>query len=207
MKDFDNKNPFNKTYPKSPTRVPTQSKPSKSKAPKSLAEMQKPNKFQLMSKKDYASIKQGIYNKIGDSLKDFAPSDYITNTLNIALISENKELHQVSLISSFYTQNPKIKQICELESYNKGYATYLDKSKQYTCRLEIMQKLHGLLPAIVSPIALELIQEYAYIGFNASFEIEPLQTSLDKISTELWDEFKLSVAEYRKTQDAHSTIS
>lgn len=105
MATFKNNNPFNKTFKSSV--LPTQSMPIQSKKPKSLAEMQKSNKFLLMSKKEYNLIKQGLYNKISNSNNNFAVNDYITNTLKISVAPINNDTNQISLLSSLYFDNPK----------------------------------------------------------------------------------------------------
>jgi hypothetical protein len=157
----NNTNPFTKSFQKS---VKAQSK--------------KPNKFQLMSQKEYNIIKQGIYNKITDSNKDFAVTDYVINTLNMSLTSTNNDDNQISLLSNLYFENSKLKKLSELETYNNYFTTYIEKSNQYLSRLEVMQKIHDLLPQIVSEIVVNVIKKYVSLGFPAAYSIGPLQISL-----------------------------
>ncbi len=186
MTTIHDKNSFNEKYP--PKSVKTQS----------LAEMQKPNKFQLMSKTEYQQIKNDLYEILRNS-QDFYVEDYIKNTLQISLNPpENKT---IALVSDFYLTNPKLNKIYEIEMFEKYFFTYIQKTRQYNSRLEILEKTHRLLPEIVSENAVNIIKQYVSLGFNATYSITSLQTSLENISVELLDEFTLSVKEYKKTQN------
>lgn len=187
------KNPYDKSFEKSVK--------AQSRKPKSLAEMQKPNKFQLTSKKEYQIIKQGIYNKIADSNKVFAIMDFLTNTLQMSVDPINNEEQQISLLSSLYVEDPKLQKLAELAVYKPYFKIYLEKSNLYFSRLEVMQKIHGLLPQIVSEIAIDIIKKYVSLGFNAAYSIVPIQTCLENISLELINEFKSSVEDYNKTNN------
>ena len=128
-------------------------------------------------------------------------TDYLTNTLQMSLTPTNPEENLISLLSTLYFDNPKLKKIFELKTHNKYVTVYLERSYQYYHRLEVMEKIHSLLPQIVSKIAVDLIKKYVSLGFQATYSIGPLETCLDLISLALVDEFKVSVDEYHKTQN------
>ena len=78
MTKVHNKNTFKNTYPHNSVKT------------QSIAEVQKPNKFQLMSKAEYQQIKTDLFDVLIPS-QDFniGIGDYIKNKLHFTLYSKH----------------------------------------------------------------------------------------------------------------------